>query len=485
MSRPRAANEPSVRFELSPRQQEVLGLIARGCTNGEIADRLGITLDGVKWHVSEILARLDVPSREEAVVAWQQRQRANRLARVRSLVPAWFSLKALSISGASVAGVVGAAVVVGAIREGAPAGPSDEGPGVAVAAAPTPTQAAPTAIVLPAGIARPCIPGELMASSSRRLDGDTAVAEFVFTKPRTCDLIEFTEAFVVATGETPQGKRLATRAGALIAPAGTDQAIVTVRWKNWCEPVPTPVPEYIPTVVRNAQGQMVVLDDPDAPRQFDHVPLWYFHDIDTQSGIGASSVYPPCTDASKGPSIEVSVRAVPDPPAPVPALSAVPAVTGPADVSAFARWFEAAVSARDDSLRDITRAFDASCSGAPHPFCTTIEVAGAQGRFIMSQSGQLGSADAFASQLNRTTAASGPLRAIGCATDAPPCTLFVLAFEAIPGNGPGSYQAYVFEVEGGVASLRGIYPGGGDVATVFSGGETTGPWGRLSFAPAP
>ena len=91
MSRPRAANEPSVRFELSPRQQEVLGLIARGCTNGEIADRLGITLDGVKWHVSEILARLDVPSREEAVVAWQQRQRANRLARVRSLVPAWFS----------------------------------------------------------------------------------------------------------------------------------------------------------------------------------------------------------------------------------------------------------------------------------------------------------------------------------------------------------------------------------------------------------
>ncbi|MBK9545616.1 MAG: helix-turn-helix transcriptional regulator [Dehalococcoidia bacterium] len=143
MSRPRAANEPSVRFELSPRQQEVLGLIARGCTNGEIADRLGITLDGVKWHVSEILARLDVPSREEAVVAWQQRQRANRLARVRSLVPAWFSLKALSISGASVAGVVGAAVVVGAIREGAPAGPSDEGPGVAVAAAPTPTQAAP------------------------------------------------------------------------------------------------------------------------------------------------------------------------------------------------------------------------------------------------------------------------------------------------------------------------------------------------------
>lgn len=60
---------------LTERQVEVLRLLERGLTNGEIAERLGITLDGAKFHVSEILARLEVATREEAVEAWRQRSR--------------------------------------------------------------------------------------------------------------------------------------------------------------------------------------------------------------------------------------------------------------------------------------------------------------------------------------------------------------------------------------------------------------------------
>lgn len=61
--------------ELTARQQQVLGLMARGYTNGQIAEALGISLDGAKAHVSEIIARLDVSSREEAVNAWRNRRR--------------------------------------------------------------------------------------------------------------------------------------------------------------------------------------------------------------------------------------------------------------------------------------------------------------------------------------------------------------------------------------------------------------------------
>jgi DNA-binding CsgD family transcriptional regulator len=59
---------------LTPRQWEVLALIREGLTNEQIADRLGITLDGAKFHVSEILGRLGLSSREEAA-RWRPEER--------------------------------------------------------------------------------------------------------------------------------------------------------------------------------------------------------------------------------------------------------------------------------------------------------------------------------------------------------------------------------------------------------------------------
>jgi DNA-binding CsgD family transcriptional regulator len=53
---------------LTPRESEVLTLLRQGLSNQEIAYRLGISRDGVKYHVSQILSKLGVESREEAAV---------------------------------------------------------------------------------------------------------------------------------------------------------------------------------------------------------------------------------------------------------------------------------------------------------------------------------------------------------------------------------------------------------------------------------
>jgi DNA-binding NarL/FixJ family response regulator len=59
--------------DLSPREVEVLKLIAHGRSNKEIGKVLGITEATVKWHVGIILSRLNVSDRTEALVAALQR----------------------------------------------------------------------------------------------------------------------------------------------------------------------------------------------------------------------------------------------------------------------------------------------------------------------------------------------------------------------------------------------------------------------------
>jgi DNA-binding CsgD family transcriptional regulator len=82
---------------LTSREREVLELIRVGLTNEEIARRLGITLDGAKYHVSQILSKLGVATREEAA-AWRPEERRAWWARW----PVW-------------AKIVGAATVVAAV----------------------------------------------------------------------------------------------------------------------------------------------------------------------------------------------------------------------------------------------------------------------------------------------------------------------------------------------------------------------------------
>ena len=54
--------------KLTPREVDVLRLLAQGLTNTEIAGRLYISEGTVRNHVSLILSKLDVPSRTQATV---------------------------------------------------------------------------------------------------------------------------------------------------------------------------------------------------------------------------------------------------------------------------------------------------------------------------------------------------------------------------------------------------------------------------------
>jgi DNA-binding NarL/FixJ family response regulator len=65
MERPPAANPPVVPG-LSRRETEVLGLVAQGMSNAEIAERLFLSDHTVKRHVANILTKLDLPSRAAA-----------------------------------------------------------------------------------------------------------------------------------------------------------------------------------------------------------------------------------------------------------------------------------------------------------------------------------------------------------------------------------------------------------------------------------
>ncbi len=54
--------------ELTPREQEVLELMADGLSNRRIAKRLQISEHTVKFHVNAVLLKLDADTRTEAVV---------------------------------------------------------------------------------------------------------------------------------------------------------------------------------------------------------------------------------------------------------------------------------------------------------------------------------------------------------------------------------------------------------------------------------
>jgi DNA-binding CsgD family transcriptional regulator len=108
-------------IDLSAREREVLELMAKGLTNGQIAGRLDIAFDTAKSHVSAVISKLGVDTREEAVRAWGQRQRlGSRVSRMaRGLVTGvgmWKVAAGTAVSGTVVAGT--AAVAIGVLGDG-------------------------------------------------------------------------------------------------------------------------------------------------------------------------------------------------------------------------------------------------------------------------------------------------------------------------------------------------------------------------------
>jgi DNA-binding NarL/FixJ family response regulator len=59
---------------LTPRETEVLQFIMHGLANKEIADRMSISVNSVKWHLRHIYEKLHVRSRVEAVLKYKNQQ---------------------------------------------------------------------------------------------------------------------------------------------------------------------------------------------------------------------------------------------------------------------------------------------------------------------------------------------------------------------------------------------------------------------------
>jgi ATP/maltotriose-dependent transcriptional regulator MalT len=77
MAHPRQAGPP----EITSRQREVVQLIAAGCSNEEVAERLGITARTAKAHCDVLRQKLGVARRRQIPVAYRTLTGEDPLAR--------------------------------------------------------------------------------------------------------------------------------------------------------------------------------------------------------------------------------------------------------------------------------------------------------------------------------------------------------------------------------------------------------------------
>ena len=147
---------------LTPAEWRVLDALRDGGTNADIAARLGLSADTVKYHISNMLAKLELRDRR-ALASWRPEERRGRLGALLT-VPAvvWSVARPIAWVGAGTAAVAG--VVVGVVAVVAlvavvlvTAG-RDADPPLAVAPPPTPESTstpAPTPTVQPTPMPSP------------------------------------------------------------------------------------------------------------------------------------------------------------------------------------------------------------------------------------------------------------------------------------------------------------------------------------------
>jgi DNA-binding NarL/FixJ family response regulator len=54
--------------KMTPKEMEILGLLAKGISNKDIASELGVSVRTIKSHLADLFLKLHVSSRTEAVI---------------------------------------------------------------------------------------------------------------------------------------------------------------------------------------------------------------------------------------------------------------------------------------------------------------------------------------------------------------------------------------------------------------------------------
>jgi DNA-binding CsgD family transcriptional regulator len=151
------------------RQRDVLDLLTKGYTNPQIAEAMGISLDGDKWHVSEVMSKLGVHAREEAADYWRREGRVDRrVMRTLAALPAAVLLR-WATAAVAVALLAGLGILVAARvgEDDAPQSPGDVTP-TSTAGSGVPTATAPTT---PVGTATATV--ETIPSTLRLVEAET------------------------------------------------------------------------------------------------------------------------------------------------------------------------------------------------------------------------------------------------------------------------------------------------------------------------
>jgi ATP/maltotriose-dependent transcriptional regulator MalT len=66
-------DKPDMRFaSLTPREWEVLTLLLDAYTNSEISEKMGVTLQTVKYHIGNIYGKLNVKNRAQCLKLAQE-----------------------------------------------------------------------------------------------------------------------------------------------------------------------------------------------------------------------------------------------------------------------------------------------------------------------------------------------------------------------------------------------------------------------------
>lgn len=228
------------KYDLSPRQREVMELVAKGYTNAQIAEHVGISLDGAKYHVREILSKLDVSSREEAAERWREMQSPrSRLGR------AWaglFGTSGFPTAVAAAAGVAviaaGAAVVVLAIGRSNDEGPLTAGNETTATAAASTVRSA----TITASADSPCDLSNASLDVALVPEGDDVLVRLSANVDAPCKLVGPATLALAGSGPAlssavqPHANLERTFKVALDLPA--DGAFAEWRWMNWCDDRP-------------------------------------------------------------------------------------------------------------------------------------------------------------------------------------------------------------------------------------------------------